>query len=87
MSGLFSHRKCSVSVGNATAAFALALLEKKVNPGVWYPEEDGVFIDFETHAMELLRRSAKGCRKFVLSQAPWQIGSKPRQVGIGLYLE
>ena len=87
MSGLFSHRRCSVSAGNATAAFAQSILENKVCPGVWFPEEEGAFVDFDTDAMELLTRSAKGCRKFVLSQAPWQISSKPRQVGMGLYVE
>ncbi|KAL3580045.1 hypothetical protein D5086_017880 [Populus alba] len=37
--GLFSHRKLSISVGNATAAFALAILEGSTQPGVWFPEE------------------------------------------------
>lgn len=27
------------SVGNATAAFALAILEGSTKPGVWFPEE------------------------------------------------
>lgn len=27
------------SVGNATAAFALAILEGSTQPGVWFPEE------------------------------------------------
>lgn len=27
------------SVGNATAAFALAVLEGSTQPGVWFPEE------------------------------------------------
>ncbi|XP_040993212.1 uncharacterized protein LOC121239905 isoform X2 [Juglans microcarpa x Juglans regia] len=37
--GIFSHRRLSVSVGNATAAFALAVLEGSTQPGVWFPEE------------------------------------------------
>ncbi|XVE59959.1 hypothetical protein DITRI_Ditri05aG0088200 [Diplodiscus trichospermus] len=36
---LFSHRRLSVSVGTATAAFALAILEGSTHPGVWFPEE------------------------------------------------
>lgn len=27
------------SVGNSTAAFALAILEGSTKPGVWFPEE------------------------------------------------
>ncbi|KAF8664669.1 hypothetical protein HU200_054379 [Digitaria exilis] len=38
--GLFTHRKQSVSVGFATAAFALAVLEGNTQPGVWFPEEE-----------------------------------------------
>ncbi|CAK9187683.1 unnamed protein product [Ilex paraguariensis] len=37
--GIFSHRKLSISVGIATAAFALAVLEGSTQPGVWFPEE------------------------------------------------
>ncbi|KAL5168864.1 hypothetical protein HKD37_11G030915 [Glycine soja] len=37
--GIFSHRRLSVSVGIATAAFALAILEGSTQPGVWFPEE------------------------------------------------
>ncbi|CAL4995666.1 unnamed protein product [Urochloa decumbens] len=38
--GLFTHKKLAVSVGFATAAFALAVLEGNTQPGVWFPEED-----------------------------------------------
>ena len=30
---------CFRSVGSATAAFALAVLEGSTEPGVWFPEE------------------------------------------------
>nr|XP_027101223.1 uncharacterized protein LOC113720754 isoform X3 [Coffea arabica] len=39
---IFSHRQLSKSVGNATAAFVLAVLEGSTQPGVWFPEESGV---------------------------------------------
>ncbi|XP_058226725.1 uncharacterized protein LOC131335326 isoform X2 [Rhododendron vialii] len=37
---LFSHRRLSVSVGAAAAAFAIAILEGSTQAGVWFPEEN-----------------------------------------------
>ena len=85
--GIFSHKRCSVAVGNATAAFASSVLAGRVNPGVWFPEEREAFGDFDADAGDILGDAARGCRKYALSQAPWQISSKPRQVGMGLYME
>ncbi|XP_027360433.1 uncharacterized protein LOC113868760 isoform X2 [Abrus precatorius] len=61
--GIFSHRRLSVSVGIATAAFALAVLEGSTQPGVWFPEEpEGLPIE----AREvLLKRASQGTFNFV----------------------
>ena len=37
--GLYIHKKLSVCVGQATAAFAQSVLEGGAKPGVWFPEE------------------------------------------------
>jgi len=37
--GLYVHKKLSVCVGVATAAFAQHVLEGGAQPGVWFPEE------------------------------------------------
>ena len=87
VSSLFSHKRCSVAVGNSTASFARSILDGRVNPGVWFPEEESAFIDYDADADAILSRASKGCRKFLVSQAPWQVDSKPRQVGMGMYLE
>ncbi|KAL5982574.1 hypothetical protein ACLOJK_016648 [Asimina triloba] len=54
------------SVGFATAAFALAVLEGSTKPGVWFPEEpEGIEID----AREiLLQRAAEGTINFVMNK-------------------
>ncbi|KAJ6385194.1 hypothetical protein OIU77_028396 [Salix suchowensis] len=67
--GLFSHRKLSASVGNATAAFALAVLEGSTQPGVWFPEEpEGIAIE----ARELLlNRATEGTINFIMNKPPW----------------
>ncbi|CAL5437956.1 unnamed protein product [Camellia sinensis] len=55
---LFSHKRLSVSVGAATAAFALAILEGSTQPGVWFPEEpEGIAIEARE---ALLKRAAQG---------------------------
>nr|ABA95762.1 saccharopine dehydrogenase family protein, expressed [Oryza sativa Japonica Group] len=64
--GLFSHRKLSVSVGYATAAFVLAVLEGSTQPGVWFPEEpEGVAIESRK---VLLERASQGTTIFVMNK-------------------
>ncbi|KAF0897185.1 hypothetical protein E2562_034233 [Oryza meyeriana var. granulata] len=64
--GLFSHRKLSVSVGYAIAAFVLAVLEGSTQPGVWFPEEpEGVAI--ESRKL-LLERASQGTTNFVMNK-------------------
>ncbi|CAL5358015.1 unnamed protein product [Camellia sinensis] len=59
---LFSHKRLSVSVGTATAAFALAILEGSTQPGVWFPEEpEGIAIEARE---ALLKRAAQGTINF-----------------------
>ncbi|KAK1576299.1 hypothetical protein Q3G72_012745 [Acer saccharum] len=86
--GVFSHKKLSVSVGNATAAFALAVLEGSTQPGVWFPEEpEGIAIE----ARELLlERAAQGTINFVMNKAPWMVETNPKELrhrtkGVGCY--
>nr|CAB3463012.1 unnamed protein product [Digitaria exilis] len=71
--GLFTHKKLSVSVGFATAAFALAVLEGNTQPGVWFPEEP------EGIAMEarklLLERASQGTSNFVMNK--WFLFRQP----------
>ncbi|KAF8395795.1 hypothetical protein HHK36_019749 [Tetracentron sinense] len=64
--GLFSHRRLSESVGTATAAFVLAVLEGSTQTGVWFPEEpEGIAIE----AREvLLKRAAQGTINFVMNK-------------------
>ncbi|KAL5205801.1 hypothetical protein ABZP36_034010 [Zizania latifolia] len=64
--GLFSHRKLSVSIGYATAAFVLAFLEGSTQPGVWFPEEpEGVAIESRK---VLLERASQGTTNFVMNK-------------------
>lgn len=66
--GLFTHKQLSVSVGNSTAAFAMALLEGGTQPGVWFPEQpEGVAVESRG---KLLERAAQGTINFVLNQIP-----------------
>lgn len=82
--GLFSHRKLSVSVGNATAAFALAVLEGSTQPGVWFPEEpEGIAIE----ARELLlNRATEGTINFIMNKPPWMVETDPKELGLGIYV-
>ncbi|KAJ8770941.1 hypothetical protein K2173_022113 [Erythroxylum novogranatense] len=82
--GLFSHRRLSVSVGTAIAAFALAVLEGNTQPGVWFPEEpEGIAVD----AREvLLKRAARGTLNFVMNKPPWMVETDPKEVGLGIYV-
>ncbi|XVF47323.1 hypothetical protein PTKIN_Ptkin03bG0100200 [Pterospermum kingtungense] len=79
---LFSHKRLSVSVGNATAAFALAILEGSTKPGVWFPEEaEGIAIE----AREvLLKRAAQGTINFVMNKPPWMVETDPKELGLGI---
>ncbi|XP_065862201.1 uncharacterized protein [Euphorbia lathyris] len=82
--GIFSHKSLSVSVGNATAAFVLAVLEGSTQPGVWFPEEpEGIAIE----AREiLLRRASEGTINFVMNKAPWMVETAPKEFGLGIYV-
>ncbi|EOY32767.1 Saccharopine dehydrogenase isoform 2 [Theobroma cacao] len=81
---LFSHRRLSVLVGSATAAFALAILEGSTQPGVWFPEEpEGIAIE----AREvLLERAAQGTISFVMNKPPWMVETDPKELGLGIYV-
>lgn len=82
--GLFTHRKLSISVGIATAAFAMAILEGSTQPGVWFPEEpEGIPIEARTL---LLERAAQGTSNFVMHKAPWMVETNPKELGLGIYV-
>lgn len=82
--GVFSHKKLSVSVGNATAAFVLAVLEGSTKPGVWFPEEtEGIAIE----AREvLLKRAAQGTINFAMNKPAWMVETNPKELGLGIYV-
>ncbi|XP_062084104.1 uncharacterized protein LOC133790467 [Humulus lupulus] len=82
--GLFSHKRLSVSVGFATAAFALAVLEGSTKPGVWFPEEpEGIAVE----AREvLLKRAAQGTFNFVMNKPAWMVETNPKELGLGIYV-
>ncbi|XP_057473985.1 uncharacterized protein LOC130762318 [Actinidia eriantha] len=81
---LFSHKRLSVSVGFATAAFVLSILEGSTQPGVWFPEEpEGIAIEARE---ALLRRSAQGTISFVMNKPPWMVETDPKELGLGIYL-
>ncbi|KAK9999257.1 hypothetical protein SO802_018860 [Lithocarpus litseifolius] len=81
---MFSHRRLSVSVGAATAAFAIAVLEGSTQPGVWFPEEpEGIAIE----AREvLLKRAAQGTINFVMNKPSWMVETDPKELGLGIYV-
>ncbi|KAK6937188.1 Saccharopine dehydrogenase, NADP binding domain [Dillenia turbinata] len=81
--GIFSHRRLSVSVGTATAAFVLAVLEGSTQPGVWFPEEpEGIAV--EARAV-LLNRAAQGTINFVMNKPAWMVETDPKELGLGIY--
>lgn len=81
--GIFSHRRLSVSVGMATAAFALAVLEGSTQPGVWFPEEpQGIAIGARE---TLLQRASQGAFSFIMNKPPWMVETDPKEVGLGIY--
>ncbi|KAF3327159.1 Saccharopine dehydrogenase NADP binding domain-containing protein [Carex littledalei] len=82
--GLFTHKKLSVSVGYATAAFVLAVLEGSTQPGVWFPEEpEGISIEARK---VLLERATQGTSNFVMHKPPWMVETTPKEVGLGIYV-
>ncbi|KAB1228005.1 hypothetical protein CJ030_MR1G022992 [Morella rubra] len=82
--GIFSHKRLSVSVGTATAAFALAILEGSTQPGVWFPEEpEGIAIEDRE---VLLNRAAQGTINFAMNKPPWMIETDPKELGLGIYV-
>lgn len=82
--GLFTHKKLSVSVGFATAAFALAVLEGNTQPGVWFPEEpEGIRIEARKL---LLERASQGTSTFVMIKPSWMVETDPKEVGLGIFV-
>ncbi|KAK3136081.1 hypothetical protein QOZ80_5BG0427750 [Eleusine coracana subsp. coracana] len=82
--GLFTHKKLSVSVGYAIAAFALAVLEGNTQPGVWFPEEpEGIAIEARNL---LLERASQGTTNFVMNKPSWMVETDPKEVGLGIYV-
>ncbi|XP_057456753.1 uncharacterized protein LOC130747749 [Lotus japonicus] len=82
--GIYSHRRLSVSVGIATAAFALAILEGNTQPGVWFPEEpQGLSIEARG---VLLERASQGAFNFVMNRPPWMVETNAKELGLGIYL-
>eukprot|EP00897_Mesotaenium_endlicherianum_P002731 jgi/Mesen1/2486/ME000159S01610 len=80
---LYSHKYLSKSVGQSTAAFALAMLEGATQPGVWFPEEEeGVSVDAR---QTLLQRASKGTTVYAVNTAPWVIEAPVKNFGFGLY--
>ncbi|XP_068339320.1 uncharacterized protein [Pyrus communis] len=82
--GIFSHKRLSVSVGYAAAAFVMAILEGSTKPGVWFPEEnEGIAIE----ARELLlERAAQGTFNFVMNKPSWMVETNPKELGLGIYV-
>ncbi|KAL6199683.1 hypothetical protein ACLB2K_029466 [Fragaria x ananassa] len=81
---VFSHKKLSVSVGTATTAFVLAVLEGSTKPGVWFPEEAGG-IAIEAREV-LLKRAAQGTINFVTNKPAWMVETNPKELGLGIYV-
>ncbi|PAN15943.1 hypothetical protein PAHAL_3G021600 [Panicum hallii] len=82
--GLFTHKKLSVSVGYATAAFALSVLDGKTQPGVWFPEEpEGIPIEARE---PLLECASQGTSNFVMNKPSWMVETDPKEVGLGIYV-
>ncbi|CAN6374008.1 unnamed protein product, partial [Urochloa humidicola] len=72
------------SVGFATAAFALAVLEGNTQPGVWFPEEpEGIAIEARKL---LLERASQGTSNFVMNKPSWMVETDPKEVGLGIYV-
>ncbi|PKA53012.1 hypothetical protein AXF42_Ash001993 [Apostasia shenzhenica] len=81
---IFTHRRLSISVGNATAAFALAILEGVAQPGVWFPEQpEGISIEARGR---LLERAVFGSTNFVMNKPAWMVETDLKEVGLGIYI-
>eukprot|EP00873_Tetraselmis_striata_P024375 jgi/Tetstr1/444639/TSEL_032487.t1 len=80
--GLYTHKYLSESVGLSTAAFANAMLNGETEPGVWFPEEPQAV----KARMQLLELASRGCFRFGLNKAFWEIEGDPIQLGMGMYL-
>jgi len=85
-SSLFVHPKTPHSAGAATCAFADAVLNGQVPPGVHFPEEDCVLGGEEDKYKQFFEVASEGAQTFALAQAPWRIGTTPKQMGMGIYL-
>nr|XP_029122666.1 uncharacterized protein LOC105052454 isoform X1 [Elaeis guineensis] len=82
--GLFTHKNLSVSVGYATAAFVLSVLEGSTQHGVWFPEEpEGIAIEARKI---LLDRAAHGTINFIMNKPPWMVETDPKEIGLGIYV-
>ncbi|GAB2212262.1 hypothetical protein Droror1_Dr00025614 [Drosera rotundifolia] len=82
--GVFSHKRLSIAVGTATAAFVLAVLEGSTKPGVWFPEEiEGITVEARE---TLLNRVAKDTINFVMNSPPWMVETEPKELGLGIYV-
>lgn len=82
--GIFSHKRLSVSVGVATAAFVLAVLEGSTQPGVWLPEEpEGIAVEAR---QLLLERASQGAFNFVMNKPPWMVETEPKELILGIYV-
>lgn len=63
------------------AAFANAMLNGSTQPGVWFPEEPEAVADRRS----LLAEAAEGTITFDMNKPLWQLGSDPKQIGMGIY--
>ncbi|XP_057837415.1 uncharacterized protein LOC131047645 isoform X1 [Cryptomeria japonica] len=82
---IYSHKKLSISVGIATAAFVRAVLEGSTQPGVWFPEEpEGIAVEARK---KLLEWASEGTINFVMNRPPWMVETGPKEIGFGLYIQ
>lgn len=70
----FFYRTC-------VGAFVTAMLRGSTQPGVWFPEEPEAVSDRRA----LLMEAAEGTMTFDLNKPLWQLGSDPKQIGMGIY--
>ncbi|KAL6906058.1 hypothetical protein ACP4OV_003659 [Aristida adscensionis] len=82
-SGLFTHERLSISVGYATSAFVLAILEGTTQPGVWFPEEpEGIAIEARKLFLE---RATQGTTNYMMNNAFMDGRNWSSEVGLGIY--
>lgn len=58
------------------------MLAGATSPGVWFPEQPEAVADRAT----LLTDAAEGTLTFDLNKPLWQLGTMPKQLGMGLYI-